>query len=83
LGRHGKGSFLEKEIVIHCFKKCGTAVAIDGSEDSEIHIEGIDDYIIEDEEDKESTDEDPFAEIENEDPFGETENEDMPSDMDK
>lgn len=46
-------------------------------------IEGIDDYVIEDKEDKESTDEDPFADIENEDPFGETENEDMPSDMDK
>ena len=30
----------------------------------EIHIEGIDDYVIEDEEDKESTDEDPFADIE-------------------
>lgn len=73
----------KKEIVIRSFKKCGIAVAIDGSEDSEIHIEGIDDYVIEDEEDKESTDEDPFADIENEDPFGETENEEMPSDMDK
>jgi len=37
---------------------------MDGLEDFEIHIAGIDDYVIEDEEDKESTDEDPFADIE-------------------
>jgi len=46
---------------------------MDGLEDFEIHIAGIDDYVIEDEKDKESTDKDPFAGIEIED---------MPSDTD-
>ena len=55
------------------FKKCGIVAAMDGLEDFEIHIAGIDDYVIEDEEDKESTDKDPFAGIEIED---------MPSDTD-
>ena len=62
----------KKEMVTQSFRKCGIAVAIDGSEDSEIYIEGIDDYAIEDEEDEEFTDEDPFDDIENEDPLSDT-----------
>ena len=62
----------KKEMVARSFRKCGIAVAIDGSEDSEIHIEGIDDYAIEDEEDEEFTDEDPFDDIENADPLSDT-----------
>ena len=59
----------KKEMVTRSFRKCGIAVAIDGSE---IYIEGIDDYAIEDEEDEEFTDEDPFDDIENEDPLSDT-----------
>ena len=54
-------------MVTWLFKKCGITVAVDGSEDSEIHTEGIDDYAVEDEEDEEFTNEDPFADIKNED----------------
>ena len=71
LGRHGRGS-PKKEMVARSFRKCGISVAIDGSENSEIHIEGIDDYAIEDEEDEEFTDEDPFDDIENADPLSDT-----------
>ena len=51
----------KKEMIIRAFRKCGISVAIDGSEDTEIHIEGIDDYMVE--EDDEFTDEDPFEDI--------------------
>ena len=52
----------DKEMIIRRFKKCGIALAIDGSEDEEINIQGIDGYNVEDDDDKEFTDEeDPFA----------------------
>lgn len=38
-----------KEMVCRSFKKCGISVAIDGSEDDQIHIEGLEDYSVEDE----------------------------------
>ena len=47
-----------RDMVIRSFKKCGIAVPIDGSEDHEINIKGLDDYVVEDEV---YTDEDPFA----------------------
>ncbi len=55
----------DKAMIVRSFKKAGTAVAIDGSEDNEIHIEGLPAYKVEDSEDEEYTsedeDEDPFA----------------------
>ena len=48
-------------MVIRGFKKCGVAVAIDGSEDNEIHIKDLEDY------DVESDDDDPFVSSESED----------------
>ena len=43
------------------YLKFGLSVTVDGLEDDKINIEGIDEYIIPDEEDDESDDEDPFA----------------------
>ena len=45
------------------FKKCGISVAVDGTEDGQIHIEGLDNYSAEDNE-GEFTDEDPFSDCE-------------------
>ena len=42
------GLSLKKEMVRHSFKKCGISVAIDGSEDNLIHIEGMEDYSVDD-----------------------------------
>ena len=62
LGEGGWGSMGEdvckKGDDCSSLQKCGISVAIDGSEDAEIYIEGIDDYIVED--DDKFTDEDPF-----------------------
>ena len=52
----------DKEMVIRSFKKCGISVPIDGSEDDGIHIQGLDDYAVED--DVEYTDDDPFSDDE-------------------
>ena len=35
----------KKDMVVRSFKKCGISVAIDGSKDSEIHINGLKDYV--------------------------------------
>ena len=51
-----------KEMVIRSFKKFGISVAIDGSEDDEINITGLEDYRVGDEEDQEN---DPFADLHN------------------
>ena len=48
----------DKEMVKRSFRKCGIAVAIDGSEDSEINIPGIEDYAVEEDDDEYT---DPFA----------------------
>ena len=50
-----------KDMVIRGFKKCGVSVAIDGSEDNELHIKDLKDYDIE------SDDDDPFVSSESED----------------
>ena len=39
-------------VVVQSFKKVGIAVAVDGSEDNEIHIEGLPDYRVEDSDDE-------------------------------
>ena len=49
-------------MVRRSFKKCGISVAIDGSEDDEINIKGLEDYSVGDEGDA-TDDEDPFADL--------------------
>ena len=51
-------------MVQRSFKKCGIAVAIDGSEDEQINIEGLAGYSVEDEGDAtEDDDDDPFMDL--------------------
>ena len=53
-----------KEIAVRSFKKCGISTAADGSEDDEIHLEGLDNYeITMDANTEEDENEDPFADI--------------------
>ena len=53
-------------MIIRSFRKCGISVAIDGSEDSEINISGLDGYEVgeSDSESTEDEDDDPFADVE-------------------
>ena len=52
----------KKDMVVRSFKKCGISVAIDGSEVGEIHINGLEDNVMEDRNSEdEYTDEDPFG----------------------
>ena len=44
-----------KDVVVRGFKKCGISVAINGAEDDEINIEGLENFKVE------SDDDDPFA----------------------
>jgi len=55
-----------KDMIIRSFRKCGISVAIDGSEDSEINISGLDGYEVgeSDSESTEDEDDDPFADVE-------------------
>ena len=55
----------DKEMIIRSFYKCGISVPIDGSGDSQIHIEGLEDYAV-DEDDGDYTDGDPFSDGEEE-----------------
>ena len=55
----------DKELIIRSFKKCGISAPIDGSEDDQIHIQGLEEYTVE-EEDDDYTDGDPFSDIEEE-----------------
>ena len=53
----------KKDIVVRSFKKSGSSGAIDGSKDSEIHINGLEDNIVEggDSEEEYTDEEDPSA----------------------
>ena len=42
----------KKNMIIRSFKKCGISVAIDGSEDAEMSIVGLEDYVVGDNEDE-------------------------------
>ena len=53
---------LNKEIAVRAFKKCGISVAADGSENYEIHLDGLEDYEV-DVGDTISDDDDPFADL--------------------
>ena len=50
----------DKEMIIRSFKKCGITIPIDGSKDNQIHIQGLEDYAVE-EDDIDYTDDDPFS----------------------
>ena len=55
-----------KDMIIRSFKKCGISVAVDGSEDDQINIETLNDYIVgESDDDDEATDDDsdPFEDL--------------------
>jgi hypothetical protein len=52
-------------MIVRSFKKCGISVAADGSEDSEIHLEGLEDYQVD--RDVSSDSEDPFADLSDDD----------------
>ncbi len=41
----------KKEMVVRAFGKCGISVPIDGSEDSDINIKDVDDYVVGSDED--------------------------------
>ena len=58
----------KEEMIIRSFKKCGISVAADGSEDFEIHLEGLGDYQVnQDAEFSTDSDEDPFADLSTDD----------------
>ena len=50
-----------EEMVIRSFKKCGISVAVDGSEYFEIHLEGVEDYQVNQEDEFSSDSEDPLS----------------------
>ena len=54
-----------KDMIIHSYKKCGISLAVDGSEDDQINIEILNDYIVgESDDDDEATDDsDPFEDL--------------------
>ena len=55
-----------KDMIIRSFLKCGISVAVDGSQDSQIDISGLDGYEVgESDSEPEDEDEDPFADVEN------------------
>ena len=54
----------KKDMIVWSFKKCGISVAIDGSEDSEINITGLEDYQVGESEDEATDDDtDPFEDM--------------------
>ncbi len=63
-----------KEMIVRSFRQVGIAIAVDGSEDGEINIEGLLGYKVEDSDDEGDneeycTDEDPFADCTSDDEF--------------
>ena len=54
-----------ENIAIRAFKKCGVSTAADGSEDFEIHLEGLEDYVCESNQDQVIIDDntDPFSDV--------------------
>ena len=44
------GLVKHKEMIIRSFQKCGISVPIDVSEDNQIHIQGLEDYAVEEDE---------------------------------
>lgn len=55
----------DKEMIIRSFKKCGISLPVEGSGDSQIHAQGLEDYAVE-EDDGDYTDGGPFSDGEEE-----------------
>lgn len=77
-----------QEQVTKAFKRCGMLNAIDGSEDSEIHVQGVENYDIgessdEESEEESSSDEESESESEQSDIESESEDEESESDGDE
>ena len=62
----------DEEMIVRSFKKCGISVSADGSEDDDIHIQGLEDYVFNQSDlaspedhfasdSEEASDSDPFA----------------------
>ena len=66
----------DQEMIVRSFKKCGISVSADGSEDRDIHIEGLEDYVFKHSDSASSGD--PFAsgEDSDSDPFASGEDSD-------
>ena len=58
----------KQEMIQRAFRKCGISVAVDGSEDVEIHIEGLEDYTVDTDDEHTDTGDDPFSDGDD-DPF--------------
>ena len=52
-----------KDMTVRSFRKCGISVAVDGSEDFEINLEGIEDYEVGEPDSCDVESEDPFANL--------------------
>ena len=52
-----------KEMTVTSFKKCGISTAADGSEDFEIHLEGLEDYEVKMNDPSTDDDGDPFVDL--------------------
>ena len=55
-------------MIQRAFRKCGISVVVYGSEDDEIHIEGLEDYTVDTDDEHTNTGDDPFSDGDN-DPF--------------
>ena len=62
----------DEEMIVRSFKKCGISMSADGSEDDDIHIQGLEDYVFNQSDlaspedhfasdSEEASDSDPFA----------------------
>lgn len=56
-------------MIVRSFQKCGISVAPDGSEDSNINIEGLEDYTVESDDEEDPFSEEGEEDLEEEDPF--------------
>ena len=63
MGQAWEEESTDRELVTRSFKKCGISVAVDGTDNVQICIEGLDNYSVEDSEDK-LTNKDPFNDYE-------------------
>ena len=58
----------KKEMIERSFKKCGISIAADGSEEFEIHLEGLEDYrVCVSADDSSDMEADPFDHLSNDD----------------
>ena len=61
LGQAWEEVSADREMANRSFGKCGIAMAVDGSENSEINISELEEYAVDEDDDEYTDDEDPFA----------------------